>query len=78
MSVPDLEKFLLILYPLAKISHFQAAVLQLGGQLLNAGLRLSQHRLLNLQPDPQQKNQLMGMNSTLMNASDLATHVLTF
>lgn len=56
MSFPDLEKFLLIMYLLVKLSHFQAAVLQLSGQLLNAGLRLSQHRLLTLQPDPQQKN----------------------
>lgn len=58
MSIPDLEKFLLVLRPLALLSQFHAAVPQLRGQLLNAELRLSQHGLLNLQSDPQKHNGL--------------------
>lgn len=58
MSIPDLEKFLLVLRPLAQLSQFHAAVPQLRGQLLNAELRLSQRGLLNLQSDPQKHSGL--------------------
>lgn len=54
MSIPDLHKLLLILYPVAQVPQFQAAVPQFRGQLLNAFLRLSQHGLLSLKSDQQQ------------------------